>query len=145
MNKLNLLLSLGLLTIISLSLANCSNDITKSETTKNAKVENVTFVEGLHEANFNKDEIDVESYLEYVYFDGIPANEYIIQNNIDKSSFINLIKEKIYSFSGNSNSLTNKLSREEIRDAMINECENAYCCGLDDACVIAVKIAYHIG
>ena len=37
-----------------------------------------------------------------------------------------------------------KLSCEEIRDAMIKECQNGYCCGLDDACEIAVKIAYHI-
>ena len=70
-------------------------------------------------------------------------------NGVDINSFTDYVANKVEELnsknvSNNSRTMKNPPSLEEIRDAMINECENGYCCGLDDACVIAVKIAYHI-
>lgn len=146
MNKIKNTLSLSLILLITLSLTNCNSDKNKLESTSNAKVTEVTFKIPSTKTNFN-DNSDVENFLEYVYFDDIPANQFINDNNIDKVSFVNVVENKVLSFNNNYSSRTSSKkppTLEEIRDAMINECQNGYCCGLDDACEIAVKIAYHI-
>lgn len=146
MNKIKNTLSLSLILLITLSLTNCNSDKNKLESTSNAKVTEVTFKIPSTKTNFN-DNSDVENFLEYVYFDDIPANQFINDNNIDKVSFVNVVENKVLSFDNNYSSRTASKkppTLEEIRDAMINECQNGYCCGLDDACEIAVKIAYHI-
>ncbi|MGB0891945.1 MAG: hypothetical protein ACPGUU_06300 [Flavobacteriaceae bacterium] len=146
MNKIKNTLSLSLILLITFSLTNCNSDKNKLESTSNAKVTEVTFKIPSTKTNFN-DNSDVENFLEYVYFDDIPANQFINDNNIDKVSFVNVVENKVLSFNNNYSSRTSSKkppTLEEIRDAMINECQNGYCCGLDDACEIAVKIAYHI-
>lgn len=146
MNKIKNTLSLSLILLITFSLTNCNSDKNKLESTSNAKVTEVTFKIPSTKTNFN-DNSDVENFLEYVYFDDIPANQFINDNNIDKVSFVNVVENKVLSFDNNYSSRTSSKkppTLEEIRDAMINECQNGYCCGLDDACEIAVKIAYHI-
>lgn len=73
-------------------------------------------------------------------------------NGVDIESFTFYVTSKLEEINSkdnldnslqNKNTMAKKLSLEEIRDAMIKECQNGYCCGLDDACEIAVKIAYH--
>ena len=79
---------------------------------------------------------------------GISANDFFkLNKKVDKESFLDLINHNLNVFeseiSKRSVKRARRLSLEEIRDAMIKECENGYCCFIDDACVIAVKIAYH--
>ena len=149
MKVVKIFLVLLFLVSTSIFFVNCSDEQNEVQT-GNAKVSEVTFAIPKNNASYRNGETDTEDYLNYVYFDGIPANQFIAENNIDKTSFINLIDNKMESFETDVNSSENSLmarkkpSLEEIRDAMINECENAYCCGLDEACVLAVKIAYHI-
>jgi len=146
------------LLIISLTLFNCStdNDVI-SDNNENAKVSNLDFL------NLNSDykksslELSINQHLDYVLFDGIPAKTFMAENDVDTESFINYLTDKVESMdnrvlsqqsnfakNGGDEEEEDELSLEEIRDAMINECENGYCCGLDDACSLAVKIAYHI-
>lgn len=149
MRKIKLIASICIILLSTAVLINCSNDKEETfETTLNAKVDKISFLK-IETSKKGESELNAENYLDYVLFDNIPANEFIANNNIDKDSFVSLIMEKADTFSSeysykSSILAKDELTLEEIRDAMINECQNGYCCGLDDACEIAVKIAYHI-
>lgn len=108
---------------------------------------NVSQNTSITQLSFEEKKINLQDPLEGVFFDGVPFYEFSKINNIDAASFQDLVKGKILELDYlKKQSLFSKSnpSLEEIRDAMINECENSYCCGLDDACAVAVKIAYHI-
>lgn len=136
-------LFLALVGIVTIS---CSNE----EEQDLAVVNEVTFLDyNSKKINKSSNEISVEEFFNYVYFDGINSIDFMELNGVDINSFTDYVANKVEELnsknvSNNSRTMKNPPSLEEIRDAMINECENGYCCGLDDACVIAVKIAYHI-
>lgn len=137
--------------IVTSLIIGCSDS--EPEISKNAKINEISFISNYSKlSNKSNSQDDI---LSYFLFDGKPADKFITENNVDKESFLLLINEKLdvmemYKNTGVSTikkntqySAKKKLSCEEIRDAMINECENGYCCGIDNACSSAVKIAYH--
>jgi len=140
MKKIKLFTALMVIvTITSSILYSCTND--EAKTSENATISKITVIDSTLNKNYNDTDI-----LSNFLFDDVPANEFITINNIDRESFNSLINEKLDAMNteSSSKSTQKKLSCEEIRDAMVSECENGYCCGLDDACSIAVKIAYHV-
>lgn len=145
-----LIYGISFLALIGIIFVSCQNEELEP-LAENAKVGEVTFIEVQKKTIKN---ITVEEYLEYVYFDGVKSIEFMNQNGVDVSSFIGYVTDKLKEMNNYQTNLQAKcpwcvleeepLSDEEIRDAMISECQNGYCCGLDDACEIAVKIAYHL-
>jgi hypothetical protein len=136
--------TLSLLCFITINCSNEKNETVEKKSLQNLKISEVTFILPKNLKNTN---ISTDEYLNYAYFDGIPVNVFLTNNNIDKNLFINLIDGKLTNLDSNiSNGLNFKAkpTLQEIRDAMIKECEDGYCCGLDTLCVAAVKLAYFI-
>lgn len=125
--------------ILVLLVVSCGKENESINSSENVKVSDLSFIG----SNFNK-----EKPLNGVLFDGLTINELAKKNkNVDILSFENFVKDKIFEMDNYTKNITakeDKPSLEEIRNAMIEECENGYCCGLDYACKMAVKIAYHI-
>lgn len=125
--------------ILVLLVVSCGKENESIDSSKNVKISNLSFIG----SNFNK-----QNPLKGVLFNGLTIYEIAKKNkNVDALSFENFVKDKIFELENYTKNITakkDKPSLEEIRNAMIEECENGYCCGLDEACKLAVKIAYHI-
>lgn len=135
-------------TVVGITIQSCNKE--DSITDENATYQTISFDNpNLSQKGYST--MTIEEFLSYVKFDETPAIQFMDENNVDKDSFISYISEKLnevkdISSESKKGSMSSKEdekpSLQEIRDAMINECENGYCCGLDDACTAAVKIAY---
>jgi hypothetical protein len=89
---------------------------------------------------------NAQNVLQYFYFDNVPAIKFIKVNNINEVKLLELIDQKLKDFNylnENISSSSKEVTCEDVRDAMLEECDNGYCCGLAQACSIAVKVAYH--
>lgn len=69
----------------------------------------------------------------------ITLEDYLMLHNVSQLQFHNLFLER---FNYLQTVQFDKISPYAIRNAMLEECENGYCCGLDDVCSVAVKIAF---
>lgn len=136
------------LALIGIVIVSCSKE-EQEIIEKNAVVKEVTFADFNYKNNNLSGNISVKEFFNYVYFDGIKSIDFMKANGVDINSFTDYVNNKLEELNfinetNNSRVMKNPPTLEEIRDAMIKECQNGYCCGLDEACIIAVKIAYHI-
>lgn len=127
----------GLLVFMGL-LFSCNQEIKQKEL---STIKKVFFIE--------KKEMNSSSeILENILIDGVTYQVFIQENNIDKLKFEHIFKQRLeeFSFYLNASGLggDTKPTPQEIRDAMLEECERGYCCGLDEACKAAVKVAYFV-
>ena len=144
---------ISLLTLIGVMFISCQNEDLKP-LDENVVVGEITFLEIPNNKSEKNKILNVEDYLEYVYFDGVKSIQFMNENGVDTNSFIAYLTDKIEEMDNYNTNLASKcpwcvleeepLSDEEIRNAMISECQNGYCCGLAYACEVAVKIAYHL-